>query len=208
MSDKRYLLLEVDESRADELLTALQQRSYIKHVNIFRLPDRDAFDNCPVCKEELANKWVATVTDQMVYGCVRILTIMKHNKTVVLYNKSFLDEVRPIDRERSAPFPYKLLYAARLLGIVDHFVDGTQDTFYVTTKGMAFLSGDEEIKPAKITVANNVVLESSGSMWLDDVKRKDVAKFSEAVIKLRDAIKVIPETTLQFVDTGQVPLLK
>lgn len=208
MSGKRYLLIEVDEAKADSLLTALLERSYIKHVNLFRLPDRDAFDECPVCKEELSKQWVATVTDQMVYGCLQILTMMRHSKTAVVYNKSFLDEVRPIDRPRAVPFPYKLLYAARLLGIVDWFQDGSQDTFYITTKGMAFLSGDEELKPARLMVANHVVIESSGSMWLDDVKRKDVAKFSEAVIKLREAVKALPETTLQFVKSGQVPLLK
>lgn len=208
MSGKRYLLLEVDETRAAELLAALRQRSYIKPINLLAASDRSRFDECPACRESLSKPTIATVTEHMVYGCLSILQAMRISKTAVVYNHSLIKEVRPVDHQRAVPFPYKYLYHARLLGIIDHFLDGSQETFFVTTKGMDFLRGDEELSPARVTVVKNVIIESGGTIALDDVKRKDVARFSETVIKLREAIKALPETTMQFVKSGQVPLLK
>ena len=207
LSATRYILLEVDSSKADELIAALVKRSYIKSVDLTKLEQRKLHTECPVCHKELTREWVATVTDQVVYGCLSILNGMKTNKSVVIYNKSYIEEVRPIDRPRSVPFPYKPLYTARLLGLVGHFVDGSQDTFYVTPKGIEFLAKDEPLTPCRVTVVDNTVLDSSGSMKLDDVKSKDRAKFSETVLRLREAVKALPETTLTFVRTGQVPLL-
>src|SRR5258708_3976951 len=100
MTNKRYILLEVDADRSDELLTALLKRTYIKHVALDR-DDRKKLDGCPACGTKFARESVVTVTDEMVEALYRIVQAMKIANSAILYHAKFPKEnVRPVDFPR------------------------------------------------------------------------------------------------------------
>lgn len=206
MAGKRYLLLEVDASRYDELTKALTTRSYIKSIDLFNLKDRSYFSDCPVCAKPLIKEWVGTVTEQMVTGCYSILVGMIKTKTVVLYNKSFIDNVRPIDRSRAVSFPYKLLFTARSLGIIGHYLDGDQDTFFITNKGMKFLVGSEDLSPSQLTFIDYKVVGSEGKLNVEYVKAKDKVGYAATLLNIKDTIKRLPSHVLEFIQSGQTSI--
>ena len=204
---KEFILLEVDAQRADELRDALVKRSWIRIVDLFTVEHHNLYKTCPACQNELQKQWVATVSEQLIYACLRMLQAMKADKTTVVYNKSLIVEVRPIDEPRACQFPPKLLHIASLLGMVKYFKDGSQDTYYLSEAALKFLTEDAPLSPASVTVIGETPVLYSGSVLLKDLKVKDAVKFSETVIRLREAVKALQETTRQFVQTGQVPLI-
>ncbi len=207
MASKRYILLEVDDHRADELMTALGKRDYIKRVSFDTIEQRRAFKECPICQEELEKEWKVTVTEKILESCLAILQGMKTSRTMVVYSYSLIEEVRPIDYERSVAVQTKILLAARLLGIVGHYLDGTQDTFYVTEVGLKFLAGKKPISPSELIVIKGKTMRSSGSMEIGEVRHKEPLKFNNLLLALEKAVKGLPDDVVEFSRTGQASLL-
>lgn len=208
MTDKkRYILLEVSESKAKDLIDALTKRNYLRLINLDNIDDRRLFEACPVCDEDLSKEWHVTITETILEGCLSLLQKMETYKSIVLYHKSFLEEVRPIDAARSLKFHARQLFAAKLLGIIGHFKDGTQDTFYITDKGIRFMRGDVALSPCNLVVVNNKVITADGTMMIEETKRKDSIKFNNLLTNIRKAIDNLPIEVLNFVRSGQVSLL-
>lgn len=207
MADKRYILLAVDDNRADELLKVLSKRSYIQHINFELIDQRRGFKFCPLCREELEKEWKVFVTEKMLEACLIILQGMKRTPTMVVYGYSMIEEVRPIDYERAVPISPKTLYAAKLLGLIGHYLDGTQDTYYVTEIGFNFLSNKKPLAPSELVVVKDKIMSSSGSIQIEEVKRKDPIKFNTLLKSLEDAVDNLPNEVVDFVRTGQISLL-
>ena len=203
---KRYIVLEVDDAKAEELMTALGKRSYIRCLDMYNAQDRKSFRNCPACNQKMPSAWTGTVTDQLVTNCLAIITTMIKSKSVVIYNKSFIDEVRPIDHARAVQVPYRQLFVGRKLGIIGHHMDGSQDTFYVTKLGVDFLSGKKDLKPSTLTIVEDRVIHADGTINIQDIKSKDNAKHMTTLLNVEDAIKRLPSHVVQFITSGQTSI--
>jgi hypothetical protein len=101
----------------------------------------------------------------------------------------------------------KTLYAAKLLGIINHYLDGSQDTFYITETGLNFLADKKPISPAELIIVKDKVLMSTGTIKASEVKHKDVSKFNKLLSDLDKAIDDLPNEVLDFVKTGQMSLI-
>lgn len=208
MTDKKYILLEVDATRHDELLEALLKRNFIRHVVLTTQDDRSKFETCPACERKFARESTVIPTDEMIEALLRVLVKMKLSKTVVFFNaKCPLDQLRIIDTERAVEFQHYLIPKAENLGLIARFVDGTQDTWYVTKKAIDFLTGKEPLSPCKLVTAEGILLSSSGSMMVEEVKSKDKIRLHRLLTECKDAVKDLSAATMKFIESGQMTLL-
>ena len=200
----RYVLLEVSDNRCDELVAALLKRDYIKVVDVNSLESRAKLAACPSCARSFSKVTYRTVDEPLLWDLLAILRGMKHNRSVVLYEED--SEIRPVDAERYVKVGVRTRKMAEILGLITAVTDGSTPTHFVNKKCMQFLRGDAVLSPAKVAISEGRVLDVSGELHIDQVKGKDGVVMSLRH-DLRDAIKNIPKSTIDFVDSGQTMLL-
>jgi hypothetical protein len=205
---KRLVLLEIDESRAQELLDALAKRSYVKIIPTpYTRMQRNELIACPACDRKFGNERLVTVTEEIVQSLICMLETMSIAKSVVLIDNTEDIQRLPIpERARVVRFPERSKDHSLMLGLIQQFMDGRQETFFVTTKGINFLLDRSPLSPAKIIMSDGHVLAREGSMSMLDVKFKDKVRKGHLAGAARRAFHLLPVMTKEFVESGQIPL--
>ena len=204
---KKYILLEVATDRVDELIQALSKRPYIKVLSLGR-EEREKLEECPACGRKFHQESVVTVNAEMLTYLVRMLRRMRLAKSLVLINKrNPLEKIPEPERERAIQFPFPLLEKAEMIGLVKKFLDGSTTTYFVTKKGVGFLSGKEVLSPSRYIVADGKVLETSGQLSINDVKFGDRVDREKVLQEARRAVNELPTRALQFINSGQISLM-
>lgn len=208
MNDKKYVLLEIDASRYNELTDALSKRTYIKFVNLLTSDGRAKHSVCPACSRALPREMIFTVNEEMIEGLLSVARAMTTSKTVVLYNKHTpYEHLRPIDQQRAAAFNNNLISKAEQLGLIASLEEGSQWVYHLTDMAISFLFGKAPLTPCKLAIADGIVLERSGSMMIEDVKSKDKIAFWRMVNQIREIYRALPDATKEFIKTGQASLI-
>ena len=205
--DKKYLVLEIDAGKVEELAQALSKRPYIKILSLSR-EDRERLEACPACGRKFSREVVVTVNAEMLTFLVQMLRRLKVAKSVVLVNKrNPIDTVMVPDRERAVAFPHPLIEKAELLSLIKKFDDGSTETYFITKKGLSFLSGREPLKPSRYIVSDGKVLEMSGQLDINDVKFSDRVDHDKLMREAKKAVLDLPDKVVQFIQSGQIPLM-
>jgi hypothetical protein len=201
----RTVVLSVEESKVDGLLDALTKRPYITVVSMDR-EGRKRLRTCPCCKERIKKERPSTIDEKMLRAMFRVIRGMSVSKTVILTNKDTLvEEVPHIERERCVEFEVPLLEKAESLGLLKPFIDGARKTYF--TDALDFFLNEEPHSPALMVTLQGELVETSGSMFFDEVKLKDEKSRDQLKREFRDAIKKIPDSTITFVKSGQLSLV-
>lgn len=204
---KRFLLLEVEESRADELRDALEKRSYLRVLDMNR-ENRSRLVSCPFCTRKLGSESAASITVEMLEALVLMLQAMAVSRSVVLYHAPALWTRLSVHAQERAVLVSAVMHS-RLLDfkLIEGLADGSQMTYFVTARAMDFLSGDARFSPATVIKADGIELAQEGDVHLDEIKVKDRIKYDIVRREARVAIDRLPMKVQQFVRTGQISLL-
>lgn len=201
----RTVVLDVEESKVDGLLEALTKRPYITVVSMDR-EGRKRLRTCPCCKERIKKEKPYTIDEKMLRAMLRMIGGMSVSKTVILTNKdTLLSDVPPVEHERCVEFEVPLLKKAESLGLLKPFIDGARKTYF--TDALDFFLNEEPHSPASMVTIQGELVETSGSMFFDEVKLKNEKSRDQLKRELRDAIKKIPESTITFLRSGQLSLV-
>jgi hypothetical protein len=201
---KRYLLLEVDESRCTELETALRTRSYVKTFSL-PLSRQDREGTCKVCYHSFTKSKTISVTEELVCSMLRILIAINKYKTVVLIPQD--REPSFLQKERTLFMSEKLLASALQLNLLKKFMDGAQETYYITKIGLDFLSGNKKLDPARYIITDGLPPEPCDSLHVTEVKFKDLLAKDLILANIRTAIFDMPEKIKNFIINGQLVLI-
>ena len=85
-------------------------------------------------------------------------------------------------------------------------MDGEQDTYFITAKGLKFLGG-EEVSPTKVIVVNDQIVDSSGSMIIEQVRFRNIVRHETLIRSLKRLIKELPSEVRDFVLGNQMSLI-
>lgn len=204
---KQYILIEISPEKAEELIHALEKRPYIKILSLNK-EERERLESCPACGRKFHRESTVTVTADMLPFLVRLLRRMRMSKSLVLINKrNPIEKIPEFEKERAIPFPYNLVEKAELLGLIRKFIDGSTETYFVTKKGLAFLSGKEPLSPSRYMVADGKVLETSGQLFINEVKFTDRVDHDKVIQEAKRAAEELPQRVLQFIEKGQIFLV-
>lgn len=201
----RTIIFEVEESRADGLVQALTKRDYISLISLDR-EGRKRFRDCPACHKRLSKEVSYTINEKMLDAMLAMIRKMSVAKSVVLVNKENPMEMLPeAEKPRAVEFDDRLLERAEVLGLVTPFMDGNRKTYF--TKALDFFLSAEAHKPSTMVTLDGEVVETSGVIVFDDVKLKNENRRDKLKREFREAIKAIPESTITFVEKGQMSLV-
>ncbi len=168
MSGKtKYLVLEVDENRHNDLVDALLKRSYIKLADVNNINSREHLTVCPACLRGFSKVSHKTVDESLLWDILALLRGMKNHRSLVLYEK--LEEVRPIDRERSVCFSLKNKKIAETLHLISSVVDGNTETFFVNAKCINFITDITPLSPSTLAISEGRILDISGELKIEQV---------------------------------------
>lgn len=203
----RTLVLEVDLDKYESLVEALGKRPYIRVVSMDRQGRKDLVD-CPACHKRLSKESSFTINDLMVCCLTKIVDKMRSFKSVLLVNKDNpASGVSEVERERCVEVDPTTIFRAEALGLINSFTDGSKLSYFVTTAGMDFLSGEKPAAPCTLVVLDKEVVETSGELMIEDVKCKDSFKITTVVRNASKAVEALPESVLNFVTNGQMSLI-
>ena len=90
---------------------------------------------------------------------------------------------------------------------MSQFIDGSTITYFVTAKGVDFLSGTSPASPSTLITLDGDVVEMTGQIAIEEVKFKDFIKSSEAIRMAGKAIRSLPENVVNFITNGQMSLI-
>lgn len=201
----RTVILRVEESKVDDLLGALSKRPYIEVVNMDR-ESRKRLRDCPCCKTRLSKEVLFLINEKMLFAMLDLIRVMAISRSVILVNKDNpIEDIPSVERDRCSAFDRKLLEKAETLGLVRSFVDGSRKSYF--TDALNFFLNEEPHTPSQVVTLNGKVIETSGSMFFDEVKLKDEKTRDKLKREFKDAIKAIPASTRLFVESGQMTLV-
>jgi len=201
----RTVVLNVEESKVEGLLEALIKRPYIAVVSMDR-EGRKRLRTCPCCNEKVRKEISFTINEKLLHAMLGVIRGMSISKTVILTNKdTLLEDVPPVEHARCVEFESTLLKKAEALGLLKPFIDGARKTYF--TDALDFFLNEESYSPSVMVTLQGEVVETSGSMFFDEIKIKD-EKFRDKIKReFRDAIRAIPDSTITFVKSGQLSLV-
>lgn len=206
MAERRALFVEVDEDRADDLIKALSQRSYINIVSC-TIEEKRKRKVCPCCNRAFPREVRYSFTGEILEALLAILYTMKIAKSVVVVNKhNPAEKLPPAELERTVQVDQRILEKAIVLGAVKKFVDGSRDTYFVTAKAISFLYGDEPFEPAELVYYNDACVEAKGKVLVGEVKFKDLIRQEIYLREVKKAIRNLSTSTMNFVKSGQLSL--
>lgn len=202
----RFVLLEIEESKADELVAALLQRSYIKLADVNILSTRLRVTSCPACLRQFTRISYKTVDEALLWDLLALLRGMSTQRSVCFYETE--SEIRPVDKERFVKFSAKSRKMCEILGLTSMVTDGSTATYHMNTNCIKFLKGELTLRPAVVAIADGGVLDVSGELHIDQVQSKDKeASLNGLKQSILEAIRKLPEATLNFVRSGQTTLI-
>lgn len=201
------ILLQVDEGRADELISAFAQRPFIKVVKLDR-ETRAALGDCPACHRKFGKETSFTVTEDIMSALLAIVTKMAIARSVVIVtNEAEAKKVSSLEQRRTITLSAESMLKLTRLKLLAEFMDGQQKTYYATQACLDFLGGSKPLSPSKITMADGRIIERSGELNLDSVKFKDMIIRDQMLKQIKHALGQIPDRVKQFVKTGQMALI-
>lgn len=202
MSVRRVVLLEIAEARADELLSALSKRDYLKVVAL------DRNKPCPLCSHKFSPPQKVVVTQDLLAHLIAIAEKMTHFKSLVLTNQKLrADDVSVHEKPRCLEVPHKYVLHAEVLELVKSYVDGRITVHHLTEKGMRFLLG-ESVSPSKvILIEGKIESVDKTPVSMEQVKFKDRIDRDKLVTRAKMVIGQWPIGIRGFVEKGQVSLL-
>jgi len=202
----RTLILEVDEDKADALVDALSQRSYL---NIFELDreQRRARKACPCCGKRLSKEKAVQLNEGYAVALLRLARMMRRAKSIIITNKSNpRSKLPPVEHDRCLDLEAVAIRRLVDFGLVREFADGNRVTYHLTTAGIEFLRGAGEHSPAILVYIDENLIETSDSISLEQITFKQVDK-NQFVRDVKEALDSISAQTMSFVMTGQMPLV-
>ncbi len=201
-----YLLLAVNDERAADLRVALEKREYIKLIELDR-DTRKKLVGCPACGRKFAREITYTITEELVEALAAMVDVMRRAKSVVIINKkNHLKDIVLHERPRTVEVPPAILRRAMFLGLIEHFLDGEQDTYFVTAKGLYFLEG-ETVEPSTVVVVNDQIIDSSDSMKIEQVRFRNIVRHEMLIKSAKRLIREMPKEIRDFAVGKQMPLV-
>jgi hypothetical protein len=207
---KKYVVLEIDESRAQELLDALLKRSFLKiHSVPLGRAERKALETCPACLRKLGRESVITVNDEVIDGLMNVLSMMKRGiKSVVIsWRPEAIQDLSIHEQKRAVVVHQDILKKCVLLGLMEPFMDGRQLTHFVTAKALRFLESEEPLTPSRIIYGDGYELTREGTLWFKDVKYKNQIQKDMDMREAKRLVRGLPDRVREFVEKGQIPLI-
>lgn len=206
MGEPVYLLLAVNSERAADLRSALEKREYIRFVELDR-ETRKKLTACPACKRKFNREITYTITEELVEALAAMVDGMRRAKSVVVINKkNHLKDVVLHERPRAVEVPPAILRRAMFLELIEHFLDGEQDTYFVTAKGLDFLGG-ETVSPSTVVIVNDQIIDSSGSMKIEQVRFRNIVRHEMLIKSVKRLMRELPSEVRDFAAGKQMPLL-
>jgi SOS-response transcriptional repressor LexA len=206
MAEPTYLLLAVNSERAADLRAALEKREYIRIVELDR-DTRKKLEGCPACGRKFNRETTYTITEELIESLGIMLAGMRHAKSVVIINKkNHLKDVILAERPRAVEVPPAILKRAIFLELVEQYIDGEQDTYFVTAKGLSLLDGGT-VTPSTVVVVNDQIIDTSGSMKIEQVRFRNIVRHEILIKSLKRLIRELPSEVRDFVVGNQMPLI-
>lgn len=202
MSARRIIVLDVAEAKADELLSALSKRDYLKVTSL------DRNKPCPLCSHKFSPPQKIIVTQDLLSHLVDIAEKMTQFKSLILTNQKLrLEDVSVHEKPRCLEVPHKYVLHAEVLGLVKSYIDGRVAVHHLTEKGMQFLLG-EGISPSKVILIDGKIESTDKTpVTMEQVKFKDRIDRDKLVTRAKMVIGQWPTGIREFVQKGQVSLL-
>jgi len=206
MAESVYLLLAVNDERVAELREALEKREYIKVIDLDR-ETRKKIGVCPACGRKFHRETTYIITEDLVEALAAMISGMRQAKSVVIINKkNHLKDVTLHERPRSVEVPAAILRRAVFFGLVEHLLDGEQDTYFVTAKGLEFMDG-ETVSPATVVIVNDQIIDSSGSVKIEQVRFRNMTRHEMLIKSVKKLIKELPKEVRDYVVGNQTSLI-
>ena len=206
MSDPVYMLLAVNDERAADLRAALEKREYIRFVDLDR-ETRKKLADCPACGRKFIREVTYTITEELVESLAIIVGGMRQAKSVVIVNKkNHLKDVILHERPRMVEVPAAMLRRTMFLGLVERFMDGEQETYFVTGKGLDLLTG-EPVSPATVVIVNDLIIDEMDEMTIEQVKFRNVVRHEILIKSVKRLVKELPKEVRDFAAGNQMPLI-
>lgn len=207
MDNKKFITLEIDSGKAEEFIAAIQKRSYIQILSM-DLECRRSLGSCPSCNRAFGREVIYQIDRAMVTGLIDMVLQMKTYKTVVVVNdKNPPTKFSDINLKRSVSFNHDSLKWAQLFGLVGKFMDSTIETYYVSQKGLDFLSGKFAASPAYGITMDGLLMQLHGEMMITEVGIGSERVIETAIAFAKKAVARLPRETLDFVKSGQISLI-
>lgn len=202
---KTTIILSVDEGKASGLVSALGKRDYIDVISLDR-EGRKKLRDCPACHKQLSKERKHVIDDKLLGPMLGLVRKMAISKTIILTNKENpYENIPPVEQERCQEFEMRLLRKAEALGLVTSFMDGSRKTYF--TDALPFLLNEESHSPSYMITLDGEVVETGGSVFLDEVKFNNDTQKDRLKKDLRKAVESIPDSTVTFVKNGQMSLV-
>ena len=203
----RTLILEIEADKYDGFVKALAARPHIQVISMER-EARKNLVNCPCCDRKLSKESTFTINEDMVDALTRIVQKMSIAKTVIIVNKENpASLVPPIEAERCVELSPLMVFRAQALALIAPFLDGSRPTYFVTSAGLSFLSGEAPASPCSITTLDDEIVETGGVVAIDAVKFKDSMRSTAAIRLASMAVEALPASVANFVTNGQMNLI-
>jgi hypothetical protein len=207
MSGRRFIVINVEENRADELISALGKRSYLQVVNLDR-EERQRLGKCPACLKPFSEEKALPISGKLVEKLVAIAETMKITRSVLLYNsKTPLSSIIEHEHPRCVELdPLSIDYAVNA-GLLQVVQDGRHRAFHLTGKALKYLSG-ESISPSRLIFADGKLVATDDAQTdITKLKIKDRVALDKLVASAKRAVHQIPKPVLDFIENGQVSIL-
>jgi hypothetical protein len=205
--ERETIILEVEVGRAEDLREALSKRAYIDIVTLSR-EERKKRKSCPCCKRKFSREIIYYVSDQVLEGLLAMLEKHAIAKSLVITNKKRrADRLPPVELERAVDFGYLAFERAKHLGLVSEFMDGSRETYHLTSAAFAFLSDKAPLSPGTVVLLDGEVVDSFGEIALDGVRFKDRVRRDEVLKHIKRAVKNVPKHVVEFIEQGQMSLV-
>lgn len=207
MTQRRYILLEVEDARAEELLAVLGKRSYIKVLALDR-KERQQLGKCPACSNPFPEEKAVSISHKLVEGLISIAERMQSTRSVLLFNgKSPKSQISEHEHPRCIEMDQISIEYAVNAGLLHEGRDGKHRAFYLSKKALAFLSG-EAVSPSRLIFADGkLVGVDTQPTDITKVKIKDRVARDRLISHAKRVVRQLPAPILEFIEKGQVPIL-
>ena len=202
---RRTVILQVEESKADGLVDALSKRDYISVVRMDR-EGRKHLRDCPACNKRLSQEVSYTINEKMLEAMLGVIRKMSVSKGVILINKENpLNLIPDVEHRRCVEFDHKLAARAEALGLLTPFMDGDRQTYF--TEALDFFLCADSHEPSPLVTLDGEIVDKGGVIAFEEVKLKDEKRRDQLKRLFREAVGAIPESTITFVENGQMSLV-
>jgi len=207
MSGKRFIVLEVEEARADELIAILSKRAYLSVLKMDR-DDRRRLEECPACLRQFSEEKSVPIHAKLVEKLVGIAETMKIARSVLLCNtKNPSSSISSHEKPRCLEMDQASIDFAVYSGLLCEYQDGRYKAHYLTSKALRYLDGDP-ISPSRVVfVDGNPVDCDQSTTSISRLKFKDKVAHDKLMARAKRAVAELPSSAREFIENGQVSIL-